>query len=271
MSKGILIDTTRCIGCRSCQVACKSWNCLPGLPSVFSETGTNPRYLSGNTFTRIIFLETVNREGMLEWNFVKRQCMHCNEPACASVCPVGALIKREDGPVVYDDSRCIGCRYCMMACPFQIPKFQWESKSPLIRKCTFCADRIDIGLMPACAATCPTQALLFGDRSDLIYEAWRRINTHPTKYVHHVYGEKTVGGTSKLYLTSVPFSQLGLEVGLRTDLGETPYGRHGEQWMNKVPAIAIVAGGLALGLYKFNQRREDVREHGKEAGHDSGK
>lgn len=265
MIKAILIDTTRCIGCRSCQVACKSWNCLPGVPSVFSESGSNPRFLSSNTFTRVIFREVLRSDGAVAWYFVKRQCMHCKEPACASVCPVGALQKNEDGPVTYDDTRCIGCRYCLMACPFQIPKFQWESRTPLVRKCTFCADRLVIGLAPACAATCPTQALVFGERSGLIREGWQRVKTRPDKYVQQVYGERTAGGTSMLYLTSVPFNQLGLELrGLRTDLGETPYGLYGEQWMSKVPFIAVAAGGLALGLYKFNRRRESVQQTGKE-------
>jgi len=264
MSKAMLIDTTRCIGCRSCQVACKSWNCLPGVPAVFSE-GSNPRYLSSNTYTRVIFREVVRPEGGMGWYFVKRQCMHCNDPACESVCPVGALRKNEDGPVTYDDSKCIGCRYCLMACPFQIPKYQWESAVPLVRKCTFCADRLAIGLSPACAATCPTQALLFGERSDLLTDARQRIEARPDKYVRHFYGETTVGGTSMLYLTTVPFEQLGLELrGLRTDLGDVPYGMHGRQWMGKVPFIALAVGGAALGLYKFNQRRDKVQQAGKE-------
>jgi formate dehydrogenase iron-sulfur subunit len=260
MSQGMLIDTTRCIGCRSCQAACKSWNCLPSVQTTFTETGSNPRYLSSNTFTRIIFREVVRPEGEIGWYFVKRQCMHCNDPACASVCPVGALRKNENGPVTYDDSKCIGCRYCLMACPFQIPKFQWESAVPLVRKCTFCADRLAIGLSPSCAATCPTQAILFGEKSNLLKDAWHRIGARPDKYVPQVYGEKTAGGTSMLYLTSVPFDQLGLEsVGFRTDLADVPYGLHGREWMSKVPFIAVVAGGLALGLTKFNERRNRVK------------
>ena len=121
-------------------------------------------------FTRIIFREVVNPEGSF-LAFYLASCMHCNDPACASVCPVGALIKLNSGPVVYDDSRCIGCRYCMMACPFQIPKFQWEAAVPYIRKCTFCADRRAAGLEPSCTTTCPTGALLFGDRQALIARA----------------------------------------------------------------------------------------------------
>ncbi len=137
--------------------------------------------------------------------------MHCNDPACVSACPVAALDKLPNGPVVYDDERCIGCRYCMMACPFQIPKFQWSSAVPLIRKCDFCADRIAIGLAPACSTVCPTETLLFGDREALLKEAHRRIGAHPGKYYPEVYGEKIVGGTAKLYLTAVSFEDLGLD------------------------------------------------------------
>ena len=149
MSKAMLIDTTRCIGCRGCQVACKSWHNLPGERTTFSETWSNPRHMNSNNYTRIIFREVAQPEGKLNWYFVKRQCMHCLDPACESVCPVGALTKLKNGPVVYDDDKCIGCRYCMMACPFQVPKFEWGSAVPLIRKCDFCADRIEIGLAPS--------------------------------------------------------------------------------------------------------------------------
>ncbi len=213
MSKAILIDTTKCIGCRACQVACKSWNDLKGGKATFSETWSNPRYLSSNQFTRIIFREMSSPDGQLQWHFISRRCMHCNDPACASACPVGALIKMPEGPVVYDDGKCIGCRYCMMACPFQIPKFQWESAVPLVRKCTFCADRQAMHLAPACVTTCPTGTLLFGDRAELLKEGHRRIGAEPKKYYPEVYGEKIAGGTSKLYLTAVVLRRAGSDPG----------------------------------------------------------
>ncbi len=260
MSKAILIDTTRCIGCRACQVACKSWHNLPGESTVFSETLSNPRYLDSNNYTRIIFREVVQPGGKLSWHFISRRCMHCLDPACASVCPVAALTRLADGPVVYDDDRCIGCRYCMMACPFQIPKFEWTSAVPLIRKCDFCADRIAIGLEPACSTACPTETLLFGDRDALLKEAHRRIGAYPGKYYPEVYGEKIVGGTSKLYLTAVSFETLRVNhVGFRTDLGVTPYGIYGREWMSKVPWVALTVGGLAVGLHYINQRRAEVQ------------
>jgi formate dehydrogenase iron-sulfur subunit len=262
MSKAMLIDTTRCIGCRACQTSCKSWNNLPAAPSTFSESWSNPRFLSSTDFTRIIFREDIHPDGQVGWHFIKRQCMHCNDPACVSACPVAALIKLESGPVVYDDSRCIGCRYCMMACPFQIPKFQWEAAVPYIRKCTFCADRQAAGLQPACSATCPTGALLFGDRKGLIAEGWNRLRQHPEQYHREVYGEKIAGGTAKLYLTAHGFEALELHHrGFRTDLGDIPQGVHGREWMARVPFVGLAMGGLTLGLYTLNKRRAAVAAH----------
>jgi formate dehydrogenase iron-sulfur subunit len=259
MSKAILIDTTKCIGCRACQVACKSWNDLKGGKATFSETWSNPRFLSSNQYTRIIFREIPRSDGRLEWHFISRRCMHCLDPACVSACPVAALVKLPSGPVVYDDERCIGCRYCMLACPFQIPKFQWESAVPLVRKCTFCADRQAMGLAPACTTTCPTRTLLFGERAELLTEAHRRLGLEPKKYYPQVYGEKIAGGTSKLYLTSLSFEELGLtQVGFRTDLGDAPQGLRGREWMSKVPLVAVAVGGLAVGLHYFNQRRAAI-------------
>ncbi|MGO9177381.1 MAG: 4Fe-4S dicluster domain-containing protein [Desulfobaccales bacterium] len=259
MSKAILIDTTKCIGCRACQVACKSWNDLKGGKATFSETWSNPRFLSSNQYTRIVFREISRSDGRLEWYFISRRCMHCLDPACVSACPVAALVKLPSGPVVYDDERCIGCRYCMMACPFQIPKFQWESAVPLVRKCTFCADRQAMGLAPACSTTCPTGTLLFGERAELLTEAHRRLGLEPKKYYPQVYGEKIAGGTSKLYLTPLSFEELGLtQVGFRTDLGDAPQGLRGREWMSNVPLVAVAVGGLAVGLYYFNHRRAAI-------------
>ncbi len=259
MSKAILIDTTKCIGCRACQVACKSWNDLKGGKATFSETWSNPRFLSSNQYTRIVFREISRSDGRLEWYFISRRCMHCLDPACVTACPVAALVKLPSGPVVYNDERCIGCRYCMMACPFQIPKFQWESAVPLVRKCTFCADRQAMGLAPACSTTCPTGTLLFGERAELLTEAHRRLGLEPKKYYPQVYGEKIAGGTSKLYLTPLSFEELGLtQVGFRTDLGDAPQGLRGREWMSNVPLVAVAVGGLAVGLYYFNHRRAAI-------------
>jgi len=260
MAKAILNDTTKCIGCRACQVACKSWNDLPGENTSFSETWSNPRYLDADNFNRLIFREVVTPEGQVAWHFVSRRCMHCLTPACVSACPVAALIKLPSGPVVYDHGKCIGCRYCMMACPFQIPKFEWSKAIPYIKKCTFCADRLEAKMPPACAITCPTGALVFGERDALLELAHRRIGANPKRYYPEIYGEKTGGGTSTLYLTALSFEQLGLNHrGFRTDLGDYPHGLYGREWMSKVPWLALTVGGLSVGLYYLNRRRTEVQ------------
>jgi formate dehydrogenase iron-sulfur subunit len=266
MSKGMLIDTTRCIGCRGCQVACKAWNELDAVPSGFSATMTSPQRLDASTFTRVIFRDVVLADGRVKSVYVKRQCMHCVEPACASACPVGALQKTAAGPVTYADSRCIGCRYCMLACPFSVPKFQWSAVAPYIRKCTFCADRQAAGQAPACASTCPAQAITFGDRAELVREAHRRIDATPGKYATTVYGEQTGGGTAVLYLTPLPIEALGLDQdGFRTDLGHVAQARASQEWMANVPTLSLAVGGLALGLFHLNQRRAEVEKlEGKE-------
>lgn len=266
MVNAILIDTTRCIGCRSCQVACKSWNDLPASKTSFTGDFASPVRLDANNLTRVLFSETVAADGTPRWTFVKRQCMHCLEPACASVCPVGALVKTASGPVVYRDDRCIGCRVCMLACPFNVPKYEWSARVPYVRKCTFCADRQADGKKPACAQACPSDALLFGERSELLSEAHRRLDASPGKYHSTVYGEKTGGGTSMLYLSALPFEALGiLHEGFRSDLGDTPQGRAGQEWNAKVPWVALTVGGVALGLYQLNKRRGEVNANeGKE-------
>ncbi len=251
MSKAVLIDTTRCIGCRACQVACKSWHGLPGERTTFSESWSNPQYMDSNNYTRVIFSEVAQGD-RLNWYFVKRQCMHCAEPACASVCPVGALTKTPEGPVIYDDGKCIGCRYCMMACPFQVPKFQWGAALPLVRKCDFCADRLALGLAPSCTTTCPTGTLLFGEQSELQKEAQRRIGGSPGKYVNYVYGLKEAGGTSWLYLAGVPFEELGF------NLQVPKYPLPPLTWAY-ISHIPLVIGGViafGVGSWYFTRRRE---------------
>jgi len=236
MSKAILIDTTKCIGCRSCQVSCKEWNGLPGESTAVPQAGLglqNPVTVSSKTLTLVTYHEVAEESapGGLKYIFAKRQCMHCEDPACAAACPVSALHKTPEGPVVYDSGKCIGCRYCVWACPFGVPTVEWDSLAPEIRKCTFCYDRIaqpapgrrngqaltpqDIQrflgaeAVPACVKQCPAGALSYGERDTLLGEAKRRIKAVPAKYVDHVYGEHEAGGTSALYLASVPFNQLG--------------------------------------------------------------
>jgi formate dehydrogenase iron-sulfur subunit len=249
MGKGVLYDATKCIGCRACQTACKQWNELPSNSTTNYGTYENPPQLNANNYTKIRFTE-IEDKGKINFVFTKLQCMHCEHPACVTACPVSALQKRPEGAVTYDDKRCFGCRYCMVACPFGIPTFQWDTPTPWIRKCTFCFDRQSGGLKPACVTTCPTGALQFGEREELIAEAHNRIQQSPDKYVDHVYGENEVGGTSWLYLSSVPFEELGLPT-----LPSEPVVTNADRAMRLVPPVLVCMAALMAGIYWVTKRR----------------
>jgi formate dehydrogenase iron-sulfur subunit len=251
----VLVDTTRCVGCRACEAACSEKNLLPppakeGDESIF-ET---PRTTDVNTFT------VVNRRngpnGSSEPRYVKSQCMHCLDPGCASACPAKALEKTFEGPVVYNRERCLGCRYCMLACPFDVPRFEYEKAAPYVRKCSFCADRQRQGLAPACVDACPAGALQFATRDELLEEARKRIYQNPDKYVHHIYGENEVGGTSWLYITDVPIERLGFP----TDLSTTSAPELSRTALAAVPFVLTLWPPLLMGLYTFSRRREEVVE-----------
>ncbi len=206
---GVLIDTTQCIGCRKCEWACDNFHELSDTPleefedqSVFEEE----RRPDDDQYTVVNQYE--NTENPI---WVKFQCMHCNQPACRSACLVTAFDKNEDGSVTYNAWKCMGCRYCLVACPFQIPAYEYENPlTPEVRKCTFCHERLEEGQAPACVTICPPQCLTFGKREDLIQLAHNKIEEHPDRYIDHVYGEHEVGGTSWMYVSGKPFEQLGL-------------------------------------------------------------
>jgi formate dehydrogenase iron-sulfur subunit len=256
MTVAMLFDASKCTACRGCQVACKQWNDLPG--EVTHNTGSyqNPPRLSADTWLVMEFREVENGDG-LKWGFLRRACMHCRHPACVSACPVGALHKTDDGPVLYNEDRCIGCRYCMLACPFDVPTFTWNRglfKGAVIRKCTFCIDRVSAGLETACAKTCPARALLFGERDDLIAEAEARLQAHPDKYVPHIYGKEEAGGTNVLYISHIPFEELGMP-----SLGEAPVQERSEQIMERATPAALVGMLVGLGgLYWVVKRRNEM-------------
>jgi formate dehydrogenase iron-sulfur subunit len=252
MSKAVLYDANKCIGCRACQIACKQWNELPADKTSNNGTYENPPHLNARTFTKIQFKE-IEVDSKFHFLFTKVQCMHCEHPACVEACPVAALQKTDMGPVTYDDSKCFGCRYCMVACPFGIPNFEWDDPLPWIRKCTFCADRQSSGLKPACVSTCPTGALQFGERDELISEAKKRIASHPTEYVDHIYGEKEAGGTSWLYLSPVSFKALGFP-----DLGLEPVTLNVERTMGAIPAVLVGVAAAMSGIYWISQRRQKL-------------
>ncbi|HEU4402516.1 MAG TPA: 4Fe-4S dicluster domain-containing protein [Candidatus Polarisedimenticolia bacterium] len=238
MSVGLLFDATRCIGCGACSAACKEQNDLP-LPIEATTTAY--------TWTAVETREGVN---------VRRLCMHCLDPTCVSVCPVGALQKTPQGPVIYDAGKCIGCRYCIMACPFGVPKYQWDRPVPVVGKCVLCHDRVTAGQPTACAAVCPTGATLFGERQALVREARARVAAEPAKYVDHVYGLEEAGGTSVLMLSGVPFEKLGL----RTNLPPRPLPLLTWQVLSKVPDFVLLAGTFLFGLHWITKRRDEVRE-----------
>lgn len=207
----MLVDTTRCIGCRSCVRACNQRNHLAQAQGPTTAWDGPAERLAYNQWTVVNLEDRADNRGPLP---VKQQCLHCLDPACVSVCPVGAMHRLPSGAVVYRAERCIGCRYCMFACPFGIPRFQWDSGlTPVIGKCQFCAQHA-LFTGPACAAACPTGALKFGARDALLVEARARVRARPDRYVEHIYGEQEAGGTSWLYVAGRPFERLGLAHGV---------------------------------------------------------
>lgn len=234
MGVGLLVDTTRCIACGACSEACKESNHLPG--PVEERT-------TASTWTTVTKVDGVP---------VRHLCMHCLEPTCASVCPVGALSKHAHGPVTYDPKRCIGCRYCMMACPFDVPRYQWDKPIPIIGKCILCGPRVLQGRDTACAEACPTGATLFGDRDQLLQEARTRILDQPSNYTGGIYGQREAGGTSVLYLARVPFRQLGLKTGLP----EEPPAMRTWQVLGKIPDFVAVWATFLYGVHWITARRE---------------
>jgi len=236
--KALLLDISLCIGCNSCQAGCKAENKLPADP----ET-----HLSPTAFTAL------NQYGD---KFVRRMCQHCEVPTCVSVCPVGAFTKTAAGPVLYDAEKCIGCRYCMQACPFRVPRYEWKSTKPRVQKCNFCASRLARGLQTACAEACPTGATKFGDRDALLLEAGQRMQADPGKYVPKIYGQEDVGGTSVFYISPVPFEKMGFD----THLGKTPLPLLTMNAMSKVPNVVAVGGVLLAGIWWITNRRAEVEK-----------
>ena len=247
---GVLVDTTKCAGCRACEAACAEANHL-ALPADDADVFETHRSTSPGTFT------VVNRAATPEGGderFAKAQCLHCLEPACATACPTQALEKTKTGPVVYHANRCLGCRYCMVSCPFDVPKYEYESANPRVRKCPFCAERQAEGLEPACTSVCPTGALTFGKRDALLAEARRRVYGQPDRYLPVIYGEAEAGGTSWLYIGDRTPEQLGLKTGVPT----TPYSSLAQGALAVVPAVITLWPPLLMGLHAFSHRREEV-------------
>ena len=254
-SGGVLHDATLCIGCRVCEAACNEVNELPAPDKPFKDRTVleEKRRTSSKAYT-VVNKYTAGGEKALPI-FRKNQCNHCLEPACASACFVEAFKKTPTGAVTYDASVCVGCRYCMIACPFAIPAYEYDNPTtPVVRKCTLCYPRISKGKLPGCVEKCPTEALVFGARQDLIKIARERIRKHPDRYVDHIYGENEMGGTSWLYLSGVPFEQLGL----REDLGVTPAPQLTKGALGAVPMVVGLWPVFLTGVYAMSKRKEKI-------------
>ena len=236
---GVLVDTTRCIGCRACEKACSEEHGLP-VPDIENDNAlVAERQTSDTQWTLVNRYETSKGEV-----FVKKQCLHCWQPACAAACLTNAMYKTKNGPVIWRPDKCMGCRFCMVSCPFDIPKFEYHEWNPKIQKCSMCYERLQEGKRPACVQSCPTDALMFGMKRDLMEIARIRIYNHPERYVHKIYGEHEVGGTGWLYLSAAPFE----EIGFRTDLGTTPYPEYTRDFLYGVPLVLFGLPALLLGL-----------------------
>jgi len=254
----MLIDVTKCIGCQGCQVACKNWNDKPANRTTLGGDFGSPTALNSKTFTTVKFSEGAPQEGN-SWHFTKQQCMHCVEPACAAACACGALKKSELGPVEYDEKKCIGCRYCMLACPFGTPTFEWEKALPTIQKCEMCSDRIKAGIEPACSKTCAPGAILFGDRNELIGIAEGRIAARPDKYIGRVYGKDEAGGTSIMYISDTDFANLELTDGLEN----SKYSAYSWNALAKTPAVGVGAALLMAGFFFITNRKDRMGGNGE--------
>lgn len=188
--KAILVTPEVCIGCRACQVACKSWNQLPGIKTKNNGTYQNPPDLASSAFNIIQYSEVPSQNNPVRWLFLSRRCMHCEDAGCMKICPApGALFRTKEGAVAYDRDKCIGCKLCVNACPFDVPRYDEEGK---VTKCHLCFDRIGESMTPACVKTCPTGALRFGDRSQLIDTAKKEGFTT-------IYGESDLGGLGSIF------------------------------------------------------------------------
>ncbi len=304
MALALLIDVKRCIGCRGCVAACKEAHALPpgdadtelsasALTAMRDVAYAAPAFNAGAAVergapaprppepgTQALPTEPLHAERgapaprppepgtqalPTEPLHVRSLCLHCLDPSCTSVCPVGALRRTPEGPVLYDAARCLGCRYCMLACPFGVPRYEWHSATPAVRKCDLCAARRARGQAPACVEICPAEATQWGQRDELLAEARRRIAADPQGYVPRIYGEREVGGTSVLFLSPVPFETLGLRT-----LGERPLPELTWVALEKVPGVVTIGGALLSAVWWITHRREEVAQAEKaQAGKES--
>lgn len=250
---GILVDVTRCTGCERCVAACGEANQRDTARAQLDRATTK----DGLSADRVLALTKVD-----EGHFARKSCMHCVDPSCVSACLVGGLTKTPEGPVVYDPNKCIGCRYCMLACPFHVPRYEWAEKAPLVVKCDMCFERLEEGVMPACVEACPNGALKFGDREALLSEAHQRIEGDPGTYIQRVWGEHEFGGTSVMYVSDVDLAELGWPEGEAHAIPELT-----EPLIEKTPFIGLGVACSLLGInWVIGRRMKLAAEAGHEAG-----
>lgn len=252
-SHAVLFDATRCIGCRNCEAGCQKVNDLPMPEKPFDDLSVldQKRRTHADNFT-VVNKYDVGKQAPV---FRKFQCNHCLEPACASACFVKAFKKQPTGAVTYDASVCVGCRYCMVACPFEVPTYEYnEALTPRVRKCHMCHERQLDGKLPGCVEACPKEALTFGTRDEILKIARARIRNYPGRYLDHVYGEKEMGGTSWLYLSGVPFKKIGM----REDLGTTSAPHLTAGALAAVPMVVGLWPVVLGGIWAVNKRKEKI-------------
>lgn len=250
---GVLHDTTRCIGCRKCELACNEVNNMPQPEKPFDDLSVleERRRTDATTYTVV---NKYNVAGLEHPIFRKQQCNHCMEPACASACFVKAFTKNPDGSVTYNGDLCVGCRYCMIACPFSVPTFEYDDAfDPLIQKCTMCHPRIQEGKLPGCVERCPKEALTFGKRDELIEIARGRIRKYPERYKKHIYGEHEAGGTNWLTITGVPYQKLNMAVVGKKSAPELTAGA-----LSAVPMVVGIWPVLLTGAYAISKRKDKI-------------
>ncbi len=247
----VLVDTTRCIGCRNCEVACATENGLP-VPDNKDKTVFDAiREMTPDQWTVVNRFDTDKGE-----IFVKKQCMHCNQAACSTACLTQAMYKTEDGPVIWRAGKCMGCRFCMVSCPFVVPKFEYHSANPKIQKCILCYERLEDGGIPACVESCPVDALQFGSRREMVRIAQNRTANYPDLYNDHIYGQNEVGGTGWLYLSSVPFDQIGF----REDLSNEPVPALTQNFLYAVPVVFLLWPAFLNGMRYIKTEDEETAQ-----------
>lgn len=292
-----LYDVSKCTACRGCVVQCKNWNRNPALIEPFKGNYGCKTDTDGETYTVIRFMEeeaTNNPVKPIEWRFLKYQCMHCHEPECMKVCPTKCISQTEWGAVVKDYDKCIGCKYCTFACPFEIPKYR--SRQDKTTKCTLCAERVNAGLspldpaavktldagsrlkdtsvskikasmgIPACAKTCPSGALKFGKRDELLKEARARVKelVDQGHIYATIYGERELGGLNKLYVLTDSPDKFGLPVNPKPSSVIVGWNDYVKPWAGLLIPLALAGSALSF----VSTRILANKHHDKEGGHE---